>query len=186
MGGYGSGRRSDRPTTDDCLRLSLSQFKARGMLKRGCMSRRGFTWSLDGEITAELYVTADIDCLEPSPQVSISGWRGGNQIDCKVALVHSPMRFGGERWYAVCPITGCRCSALVLPPGRNSFASVRGWGVAYSSQRETPIYRAYRAVEKAERRLLEMSMYTRKRTLEQLQERLSDKQRFFDLEFAAW
>lgn len=176
MGGYGSGRRSDRPSTDDCLRLSLSQFKARGMLKRGCMSRREFTWSIDGKVTAEVFVTADIDCLEASPQVTISGWRGGNQIDCKVELVHSPMRFGGERWYAVCPITGRRCSTLVLPPGRSSFASVRGCGVVYSSQRETPIYRAYRAVEKAERRLLGMSKYTRRHTRRNLHNKINASQ----------
>lgn len=180
MGGYGSGRRSDRPSTDDCLRLSLSQIKARGMLNRGCMCRREFTWSIDGELTAELFVTVDIHCLEPSPQVTISGWRGGNQIDCKVALVHSPMRFGGERWYAVCPITGCRCSTLVLPPGRNSFASVRGWGVAYSSQREAPIYRAYRAVEKAERNLLGLSKYTRVPRRLWLQRRFIEKQELAD------
>jgi hypothetical protein len=183
MGGYGSGRRSDRPSTDECLRLSLSQFKARGMLKRGCMGRREFVWSSDGEVMARATVTVDIDCLEPYPQISIMGYRLGRAIDCRLQLVSTPMRFGGERWYAVCPITCRRCTTLVLPPGRSRFASVQGWGVAYGSQREAPIYRAYRAVEKIDRRLLGMSKYSRKPSRARVQRRLSEKQQLIELEF---
>jgi hypothetical protein len=172
MGGYGSGRRSDRSTTEECLRLSLSQFKARGMLKRGCMARREFVWSSDGEVMARATVTVDIDCLEPYPQITIEGYRQGGAIDCRLQLVSAPMRFGGERWYAVCPITGRRSTTLVLPAGRSRFASVQGWGVAYGSQREAPIYRAYRAVEKAERRLLGASKHTRLATRLKLQAKL--------------
>ena len=172
MGGYGSGRCSDRLSTDECLRLSLSQFKARGMLKRGCMARREFVWSSDGEVMARATVTVDIDCLEPYPQITIEGYRQGGAIDCRLQLVSAPMRFGGERWYAVCPITGRRSTTLVLPAGRSRFASVQGWGVAYGSQREAPIYRAYRAVEKAERRLLGASKHTRLATRLKLQAKL--------------
>ena len=172
MGGYGSGRRSDRSTTEECLRLSLSQLKSRGMLKRGCMGRREFVWSSDGEVMARATVTVDIDCLEPYPQITIEGYRQGGAIDCRLQLVSAPMRFGGERWYAVCPITGRRSTTLVLPAGRSRFASVQGWGVAYGSQREAPIYRAYRAVEKAERRVLGASKHTRLATRLKLQAKL--------------
>lgn len=186
MGGYGSGRRSDQPSTDECLRLSLSQFKARGMLKRGCMGRREFVWSSDGEVMARATVTVDIDCLEPHPQITITGYGPRRAIDCKLQLVSAPMRFGGERWYAVCPITSRRCTTLVLPPGRSRFASVQGWGVAYGSQREAPIYRAYRAVEKAERRLHGLSKYTRKPTRERLVDRLIERQLFVEAQIDKW
>lgn len=46
------------------------------------------------------------------------------------------MRFGGERWYALCSHTGGLCITLVLPPGKAHFASVCGWGIACGSQRE--------------------------------------------------
>jgi hypothetical protein len=186
MGGYGSGRCSDRLSTDECLRLSLSQLKSRGMLKRGCMGRREFVWSSDGEVTARASVTVDIDCLEPYPQITIEGYRQGRAIDCRLQLVSAPMRFGGERWYAVCPITGRRCTTLVLPPGRSRFASVQGSGVAYGSQREAPIYRAYRAVEKAERRLHGLSKYTRKPTRERLVDRLIDRQLLVEAQIEKW
>jgi hypothetical protein len=142
------------------------------MLKRGCMARREFVWSSDGEVMARATVTVDIDCLEPYPQITIEGYRQGGAIDCRLQLVSAPMRFGGERWYAVCPITGRRSTTLVLPAGRSRFASVQGWGVAYGSQREAPIYRAYRAVEKAERRLLGASKHTRLATRLKLQAKL--------------
>lgn len=172
MGGYGSGTRSDRPTTDECLCLSLSQLKARGMLKRGCMSRGEFVWTFDREVSAQLAVTVDIECLERYPQMYITGRRYGREIDCKLHLVSVPMRFGGERWYAICPITGGRCATVVLPPGASYFASVKGWGVAYGSQRESPVYRACRAADKAERQLQRMSKYARKPTRERLQLRV--------------
>jgi hypothetical protein len=132
---------------------------------------------------ARATVTVDIDCLEPYPQITIKGYRQGRAIDCRLQLVAAPMRFGGERWYAVCPITSRRCTTLVLPPDRSRFASAQGWGVAYGSQREAPIYRAYRAVEKAERRLLGMSKYTRQPSRAPVQRRLSEKQQFIELEF---
>jgi hypothetical protein len=186
MGGYGSGRRSDRPSTDECLRLSLSQFKVRGMLRRGCMARREFVWSADGEDMARATVTVDIDCLEPYPQITIAGYRQGRAIDCQLQMVAVPMRFGGERWYAVCPITGRRCTTLVLPPGRFRFASVQGWGVAYGSQREAPIYRAYRAIDKAQSRLHGLSKYTRKPTRERLVDRLIERQLFVEAQIDKW
>jgi hypothetical protein len=40
MGRYGSGQRSNRWTTDDCLHINLSTLKQLGMLQRHCMNRR--------------------------------------------------------------------------------------------------------------------------------------------------
>lgn len=182
MGGYGSGRRSDRPTTDECLNLNLAKLKSRGMLKRGCMNRGEFVWTFDGEVSARLVVTVDIDCLERYPQIQISGHRYGREIDCKLLLVSVQMRFGGERWYAICPITGKHCATIVLPPGESYFASVKGWGVAYSSQRECSIHRGDRAIDKAETRLMALSKYTRKPTRERFVNRLLERQAFVETE----
>lgn len=182
MGGYGSGRRTNRPSTDECVSIHLSQLKSLGMLKRHCFNRRERYWSSDGEAIAKLTLVADIECREPFPCLKITGCAFGREIDCMIWLECMPVRFGGERWYALCPHTGRRCTVLVLPPGKTQFASVGGWNVAYGSQRECPIQRAHRAIHKAEMRLRALPKYTRKPTRERLVERLIERQAFVDEE----
>jgi hypothetical protein len=68
----------------------------------------------------------------------------------------------------------------VLPPGQTHFASVKGWNVAYGSQRECPIHRGHRAIEKAQARRKALSKYTRKPTRERLLDKLIERQVFVD------
>ena len=171
MGGYGSGRRSNRPTTDDCLRINLSNLKQLGMLQRHCMARREQVWSQYGETIADITLVTDVHCLQPSPRLTITGYAFGKVIDCVVWLEEQPLPYGGERWFALCPRTGRRCTALVLPPGQTHFASVQGWNVAYGSQRECPIHRGHRAIYKAQERRKALSKYARKPTRERLLDR---------------
>ena len=182
MGGYGSGRRSNRPTTDDCLRVNLSNLKQLGMLQRHCMARREEVWSQYGQTIADLTLVTDVHCLEPSPCLRITGLAFGKAINCVVWLEGQPLPYGGERWYALCPHTGRRCTALVLPPGQRHFASVKGWNVPYGSQRECPIHRAHRAIYKAQKRLKGLSKYTRTPTRERLLDRLIERQMFVEEE----
>lgn len=180
MGGYGSGRHSNRPSTDECVSIHLSQLKSLGMLKRHCFNRRERYWSSDGEPIARLTLITDIECREPFPCLKITGQAFGKYIDCMVWLEYMPVRFGGERWYALCPHTGRRCTVLVLPPGKTQFASVGGWNVAYGSQRECPIQRAHRAIHKADMRLRALSKYTRKPTRERLVKQLIEREVFVE------
>ena len=180
MGGYGSGRRSNRPTTDECLTLDLSHLKHLGMLKRDCLNRRVVTWRSLGRKTDELTLVSDVHCLAPYPCLKFTGYANGQRVDCMVFLTCVPMHFGGERWYALCPITGRKCSTLVLPPGRSRFASVRGWNVPYGSQRECEVHRAYRSIHKAETRLKRLSKYARKPTQRRLLDKVIDRQVFVE------
>jgi hypothetical protein len=171
LGGYGSGRRSNRPTTDDCLHINLSTLKRLGMLQRHCMTRRERVWSRYDLTLGDLTLVTDVHCLETWPCLKITGYAFGKAIDCIVYLEEQPLPYGGERWYALCPRTGSRCTALVLPPGQTHFASVKGWNVAYGSQRECPIHRAHRAIERAKVRRKALSKYARKPTRERLLDR---------------
>jgi len=178
MGGYGSGRRTNRPTTDDCITLSLSHLKQLGMLNRDCLNRRVVTWRSRGHTTAELTVVSDVYCREPYPCLKFTGYANGQRVDCTGALTCVPMPFGGERWYALCPMTGRKCTTLVIPPGRSRFASVKGWDVAYGSQRECEIHRAHRAIYNGQTRLKALSKYTRKPTRQWLKDKISERQLF--------
>ena len=180
MGGFGSGRRSNRPTTDDCLRINLSNLKQLGMLQRQCMTRREQVWSQYGQTIAQLTLVTDVHCLQSSPRLTITGHAFGKAINCVVELDEYALPYGGERWYALCPRTGRMCTALVLPPGQTHFASVQGWNVAYGSQRECPIHRGHRAIYKAETRLRGLPKYTRKPTRGRLVDRLIDRQVFVE------
>ena len=182
MGGYGSGRRSDRWTTDDCVRINLSKLKQLGMLQRHCMSRHEQVWSQYGQAIAKLVLVTDVHCLKSSPCLTIKGYAFGKAIDGVIQLDEYALPYGGERWYELCPRTGRRSAVLVLPPGEVQFASVSGWNVAYSSERECPIHWAYRAIEKDSKRLHELSKYTRKLTRERLMDRLIARQVFVEEE----
>ena len=180
MCGYGSRRRSNRPTTDDCIRINLSNLKQRGMLQRHCMARHEEVWSQYGGTIADLTLVTDVHCLERWPCLKITGYAFGKAIDCVVYLEEQPLPYGGKRWYALCPRTGRRCTVLVLPPGQVYFASVKGWNVPYGSQRECPIHRGHRAIEKAKARLKALSKYTRKSTRERLLDKLIERQVFVE------
>ena len=180
MGGFGSGRRSNRWTTDDCLRINLSDLEKLGMLKRHCMVRHPQVWSQRGQTIAELTLVTDLHCLQPSPRLTITGYAFGKTIHCVIQLEEYELPYGGERWYALCPRTGRRSTALVLPPGQTHFASVKGWNVAYGSQRECPIHRGHRAIYKAQERRKALSKYTRKPTRERLLDKLIEREVFVD------
>lgn len=180
MVGFGSGRRSNRPTTDDCLRINLSNLKQLGMLQRHCMARHQQVWSQYGETIADITLVTDVHCLEPSPCLRITGRAFGKAVNCVVYLEEQPLPYGGERWFALCPRTGRRSTALVLPPGQAHFASVKGWNVAYGSQRECPIHRGHRAIDKAQKRLRGLSKYSRTPTRERLLDWLIQRQVFVE------
>lgn len=182
MGGYGSGRHTNRATTDECITIRLPDLKRLGMVKRHCMNRQALTWRCDGHITAQLTIVSDVHCRERFPCIKITGHAFWQKIDCVVSLKSCPMHFGGERWYAVCPKTGKHCTTLVLPPGKTHFASVSGWDVAYGSQRECEVHRAYRAIDNASSSLRTLSKYARKPTRERLELKLVAKRMFVEEE----
>ena len=170
MGGIHSGKRAETPDTDDCLILSLSDLRRLGLLKRHQWARKEMRWTrYDGrQVTGSIAVTADIDCRAPTSSLTIEGWGFGEKINQRLEIVAQPQPFGGERFYAICPITGRRCITLILPPGKRFFASVPGWEVPYTSGRERGVDRAVRKIFKAEEQLQALSKYTRKPTRERL------------------
>ena len=150
------------------------------MFERDCFHRRERRWVSNGRTVAQLTLIVDIDCREPYPCLKISGFVCAQKIDCLVWLESVPMRFGGERWYALCPNTGKRCATLILPPGKTYFASVRSWGIPYRSQRENEVERAHRAIDKVSGRLRSLPKYARHKTRQHLIDKMVDKYSVID------
>lgn len=60
-----------------------------------------------------------------------------------VRLATTPCRFGGQRWWWICPATGARVLKLYLPNGGDRFLSRDAYRLAYASQREGPTGRMH-------------------------------------------
>jgi hypothetical protein len=155
--------------------LSLTDLRKDGALKRQVWARRKQNWvdNLTGHAVGAVTIIADIDCRQPTLSITIKGWAFNQRIDQVLNVVAQPQPLGGERFYALCPFTGERCTILYLPLGGSLFASARGWGVPYASTREREVARAYRAMHNIENRLLTQSKYTRKPTRERQYGRLT-------------
>jgi hypothetical protein len=62
-------------------------------------------------------------------------------------------RFGGVRWWFICPHSGARVGRLHLPPGSSLFAGRRAYALRYACQTETRHQRAARRASKLIARL---------------------------------
>jgi hypothetical protein len=70
-----------------------------------------------------------------------------------IAAIARPCRFGGRRWYFLCPRSAVTCEKLFLPNGAVTFASRRAYRLAYQVEREAPIDRAHRRLARLYRKL---------------------------------
>lgn len=134
MGGYSSGRRGGRSTTDDMRPLDVRRLKREGLLVPG----RSFdwTWTLKGDTVAKINIRVDIDSVYLSYQQSWCGepWRAfGNRL----AIDWTECNFGGRRAWWRCPSAGCGRRVAVIYSGRGHYACRHCFGLAYCSQRET-------------------------------------------------
>jgi hypothetical protein len=66
-----------------------------------------------------------------------------------IQLATTVPRYGGRRWWLVCPQTGRPVMKLYLPPGEHVFASRQAHRLGYAVQRESRMEQAYRKAQKA-------------------------------------
>ena len=158
MGGYGSGRHGGWPTVEACDTLVISVDDItrpirRGLRKLGIQSIadgrvaelpwRTWHWTLSGDdapwasVECRLELRARTGTAWLRYDVDHFSHRTGPQ-EYPVSMVTTPCRFGGLRWWWICPATGRRVRKLYLPNGGTRFLS-RGPGaykLAYASQRQ--------------------------------------------------
>ena len=157
MGGFGSGRSGGRPTVESALQLDIDSMIRSGAIQPGC--------HVTGEMHLNLYDDEINVKFESRAGSAGNGWLrlryqmtdcwSGQEveIDDKIALTTSRPRFGGLRWWFVCPRQNRRVRTLYLPPGGRHFWCRRAYRLAYASQRETSFDRALRRARKLYRRL---------------------------------
>ncbi len=84
---------------------------------------------------------AAIALCDPGPQearLRLSYTRNWEDIAYELRLVGEPCRFGGLRWFAICPVTFRKVSKLYLPPGAKRFLARKAWRLSYASQNVAP------------------------------------------------
>ena len=148
MGGFGSGRQGGRATVESALKLDVDAMIRARVIQPGA--------HVGGEMRFRFYddeLRIQFEALARDPalswfrlQYAISDYWTGEQheIDDKIYLATSQPRFGGQRWWFICPSANRRVRMLFLPLGAR---------LAYASQGEAPHDRAMRRSRKLHHRL---------------------------------
>lgn len=155
MGGNGSGRQGGRPTIErtDCIRLSVHDVM-RGFDGVNVLGR-WWEWTevIDGELTA---IVRPRGLLAPLVELRYRfdhfSRDTGDQVQY-VDLLWTPARFGGRRWWWICPRSGARVTKLYLPNGGIHFRSREAYRLGYQSTRETWRDRAQRRADRLYRKI---------------------------------
>ncbi|WP_353209746.1 hypothetical protein [Sphingorhabdus sp.] len=172
--------RTYKPTVEDCITLDTFMLRQNGMLLEFMDHRLQRRWQLGSNLVGDIFLTTTFTGDIVYPSLQIDGTCFGQPVMQTVQLVSRRMRFGGNRWYFVCPHTKRLCCKLILPPGAKAFASVKGWGLSYRSQYDDAVMRAQKAIGKLTARSIALPKYTRTGTREAFQARITAKNAFLD------
>lgn len=143
MGNFNSGKRTNRETTADMLRLDVRKLHKAGMLTTGT---NGWRWHRADGLTLH--------------EASITGQPGGIRIthgagmSYSIAIERTACNMGGHRVWWLCPAIGCsRRVAILYGRGGAIFACRHCHRLNYPCQRESNSDRNFRQVEKLRERL---------------------------------
>ncbi len=153
MGSYLSGRRrtQNRGTVDAACRIDIRFLRKHGALKEGRISSGTLRWNRRGEPAGSMGYT--VSMCGDDRRLVLSYAVNGDPRSTTVRLVASPMRFGGYRYYALCPRTLRRCEVLAVVGG--VVASRQAHRLTYASQSMDRLGRLRERMDRSERRLCE-------------------------------
>ena len=143
MGGYGSGRWRGhwaRTTVEDCHTLSIGTLK--DALNAGTGTGKVWWTNRAGEETASIgYTIVDAGGVAGGVRLFYTSTRTRTDERTEhryvVDTTTTTPRFGGVRWWWLCPHCDRRCGKLHMPPGRASFRCRLCWDLTYTSCQES-------------------------------------------------
>jgi hypothetical protein len=155
----GSRRQSLLRLVEDGLTLNIDQLiRARGLIPGSRISGR-IDWTLGRTGQRAGAVQYDSQLALPNAYLRLyftvsDPIRGGSHsMEQEIRLTTTRPRFGGARWWFICPHSGARVGRLHLPPGSGQFAARRAHGLRYACQTENRHQRAARRASKLIARL---------------------------------
>ena len=144
MGNFLSGRPATKVTVESGLKLDLGRLLRQRLIVPGRYRASSIVWTYTatGKECASIGYEADLLDLDHA-FVRFRYSANGTPMDYRVWLRRTPCRFGGFRWWWICPRTGHPATKLYLPPGAKTFASRRAYRMAYRSERGGPMDRSH-------------------------------------------
>ena len=147
MGGYGSGRRSNKPKVEECNSLDANKLRRDGCLNNGWNGTS--KWSRRGVKVSSINLRASADHLHLSYRSRGPG-RDWEDLDQSVLIERVPCRFGGSRAYFKC---NCTRRVVKLYGAGRLFLCRHCYGLFHSSKNEGFWDRSLRQRTKHRRRL---------------------------------
>lgn len=152
MGGSSSGnhyhwwRPSKKAVVEDCLSLDANRWMREGILRAGVHQSGSWRWVYHSGRECRIgYEVRTLDMERPFVRLSYSWTVGENKgtVDYPVSLAPTRPRFGGLRWWFLCPLTrtGWPCNRrvgkLYLPPAPHYFGCRHCHRLTYTSCQES-------------------------------------------------
>lgn len=157
MGGYGSGRRGGYPSIERTDSIALDVNRLMRAVRRDPDAIWRWTYGEGGRLGwLNVRVSGPDD---PGGRRAFLSFnidhfsRPTGERSQIVRMVSQPCRFGGARWYFLCPSSGRRCARLLLPNGALGFYSRATLRLAYDVTREGSMDRAHRRLARLYRKL---------------------------------
>lgn len=150
MGGLGSGRPESTAKIDAGKKLKLDHLLKQGSIIRGAHVHGILKWTNNySGADAGSSIGYEANLSNPSDMWIRLHYTRTNHLgekddmDYKIRLSATPMHFGGERLWFICPHTGQRAGVLYSPPGSKYFTSRYAFKrLKYRSQSKSPYDRA--------------------------------------------
>lgn len=140
---WGAGRPGWHVKAEHCRSIDARRWAREGIL-RGPRSG-GWAWWVDGEKTGSIGYASD------GHAVTLTYALNGEPMRQRVPILSTPCTYGGKRLWFGCPRCGRRVAMLYLRT--LGFGCRRCCQIAYASQSEDAIGRAWRKESKIERKL---------------------------------
>jgi hypothetical protein len=152
VGGPGSGsfyqwwRPSRKTTVEECPSIDANLCKRKGVLKAGVHLTGNWQWTYRRRTKCSIgYEVNTLDMGQPWMRLFYTRKGKGEpqQEDYRLRLTTTRPRFGGLRWWFICPLGGngwaCgrRVAKLYLPPGCRFFGCRHCYHLTYTSCQES-------------------------------------------------
>jgi hypothetical protein len=152
MGGPGSGnfyhwwRPSKKNVVEDCRRLDANRWMREDILKSGVHHIGSWVWYSDASLREKnSEIGYEVNTLDHPPwlRLTYTFTASKHDIDYRIRLVTTRPRFGGLRWWFICPLgvdsraCGRRVGKLYLPPGGRYFGCRHCYNLTYTSCQES-------------------------------------------------
>lgn len=149
MGGFGSGNYchwGGKLTLNDCRCLDINRMVKLDAIQEQCFKAGGIWAWVDRETGEELskigYECNTLDLNNSYLRLSYKFTDTDQSFDYKIRLVRTFPRYGGIRFWFICPERGKRVGKLYLVPSDGRFVSRHVYKLSYASQMRGKLNRA--------------------------------------------